>query len=290
MGQLILRKADFFTSVGQAVAVADRYPQNVFAEHTHEFCELVLVWRGNGLHVLNDRPYRITRGDLFYIRAEDKHSYASVNDLVLQNIIYCPDRLKLNVDWGAHIPDFSGPERRAHWRLSSSGMTQARQVIAQLEHESIHHDAQANDMAELLFAQLVVLLKRHRYTTDNLSATSREPLLDKLITALAGSLDTPFVLDTFCEQEQCSERPLRQQFRSQTGMTISQYLRQLRICHAQYLLQHTEILIGDIAMQCGFEDSNYFSVVFNREIGMTPGQWRHRSRDGTAVNINMMND
>jgi AraC family L-rhamnose operon transcriptional activator RhaR len=82
----------------------------VFAEHTHEFCELVLVWRGNGLHVLNDRPYRITRGDLFYIRAEDRHSYASVNDLVLQNIIYCPDRLSLNFDWQAHIPGWNGAD------------------------------------------------------------------------------------------------------------------------------------------------------------------------------------
>ncbi len=99
MAGLILRKEEFFPSATQAVAVADRYPQNVFAEHTHEFCELVLVWRGNGLHVLNDRPWRITRGDLFYIRAEDKHSYASVNDLVLQNIIYCPERLQLNFDW-----------------------------------------------------------------------------------------------------------------------------------------------------------------------------------------------
>ena len=46
---------------------------------------------------------RITRGDLFYIRAEDKHSYASVNDLVLQNIIYCPERLQLNFDWAGAI-------------------------------------------------------------------------------------------------------------------------------------------------------------------------------------------
>lgn len=60
MAGLILRKEEFFPSATQAVAVADRYPQNVFAEHTHEFCELVLVWRGNGLHVLNDRPRRIT--------------------------------------------------------------------------------------------------------------------------------------------------------------------------------------------------------------------------------------
>lgn len=276
--QLILRKDDFFASASQAVAVADRYPQNVFAEHTHEFCELVLVWRGNGLHILNDRPYRITRGDLFYIRAEDKHAYASVNDLVLQNVIYCPDRLKLNVDWPAHIPGFLNARGEPHWRLSSNGMAQVRQTIAQLEQESQKHDPVANPMAELLFAQLVMTLKRHRYATDNPSATVQEALLDKLIARLAGSLNKSFVLETFCEQEQCSERALRQQFRTQTGMTVNHYLRQLRICHAQYLLQHTELMVSEVAMRSGFEDSNYFSVVFNREVGMTPVQWRHRSR------------
>ncbi len=277
-GQLILRKADFFPRAGQAVAVADRYPQNVFAEHTHEFYELVMVWRGNGLHVLNDRPYRITRGDLFYIRAEDCHSYASVNDLVLQNIIYCPDRLTLNLDWAAHIPGLHGSAWTPHWRIGSSGMALARQVITQLEHESAKPDPLTNIMVETLFAQLVMTLKRHRYATDNLAATHSETLLDKLITALSGSLNRSFVLEQFCEQEQCSERALRQQFRTQTGMTINHYLRQLRICHAQYLLQHSEQMISEIAMQCGFEDSNYFSVVFSREVGMTPGQWRHRSR------------
>lgn len=275
--QLVLHKADFFASDAQAVAVADRYPQNVFAEHTHEFCELVLVWRGNGLHVLNERPYRITRGDLFYIRAEDKHSYTSVNDLVLQNIIYCPERLKLNLRWEEAIPGFNGTQWQPHWRLTSAGMTQARQVISQLEHESKLSCPLANGMAELLFGQLVMILKRHRYATDNLPVTSSETLLDKLITALAGSLERPFSLDEFCVREVCSERVLRQQFRSQTGMTINQYLRQVRVCHAQYLLQHSRLMIGEISMQCGFEDSNYFSVVFTRETGMTPSQWRHLS-------------
>ncbi len=44
---------------------------------------------------------------IFYIHADDKHSYASVNDLVLQNIIYCPERLKLNLDWRGAIPDLA---------------------------------------------------------------------------------------------------------------------------------------------------------------------------------------
>jgi AraC family L-rhamnose operon transcriptional activator RhaR len=248
--QLILRKADFFAGADRAVAVADRYPQNVFAEHTHEFYELVLVWRGNGLHVLNDRPYRITRGDLFYIRAEDKHSYASVNDLVLQNVIYCPERLKLNVDWAAAIPRFNETRSEPHWRLSSNGMAQVRQTIAQLEQESQKDDPLANPMAELLFAQLVMTLQRYRYATDSPSANEQEALLDKLITALAGSLNRSFVLEKFCEQAQCSERALRQQFRTQTGMTVNHYLRQLRICHAQYLLQHTELMVSEVAMRC----------------------------------------
>lgn len=269
-----LRISDFFASPRQAVAVADRYPQDAFAEHTHEFYELVLVWRGNGLHILNDRPYRITRGDLFYIRAEDKHSYASVNNLVLQNIIFCPQRLTLNVDWPQFIPGLGNRPGAAHWRIGSSGMAPVRQVITQLEQEA----AASPEMAELLFAQLVLLLHRHRYATDNQAATEREALLDKLLTALADSVGRPFELDIFCAGQGCSERALRQQFRDQTGMSIHHYLRQLRICRAQHLLRHTELLIGEVAMRCGFEDSNYFSVVFNREVGMTPGQWRHRHR------------
>ncbi|MDI5349629.1 AraC family transcriptional regulator, partial [Salmonella enterica subsp. enterica serovar Kentucky] len=54
-----------------------------------------------------------------------------------------------------------------------------------------------------------------------------------------------------------------------------------RICHAQYLLQHSPLMISEISMQCGFEDSNYFSVVFTRETGMTEvsngkPSWRFR--------------
>ena len=143
-------------------------------------------------------------------------------------------------------------------------MAQARQVIGQLEHESSQHVPFANEMAELLFGQLVMLLNRHRYTSDSLPPTSSETLLDKLITRLAASLKSPFALDEFCDEASCSERVLRQQFRQQTGMTIN-----------QYLLQHSRLLISDISTECGFEDSNYFSVVFTRETGMTPSQWRH---------------
>ncbi len=67
-----------------------------------------------------------------FIHADDKHSYASVNDLVLQNIIYCPERLKLNLDWQGAIPGFSASAGQPHWRLGSVGMAQARQLSVSL--------------------------------------------------------------------------------------------------------------------------------------------------------------
>ncbi|EPB6469239.1 HTH-type transcriptional activator RhaR [Cronobacter dublinensis] len=271
--QLVLRKADFFATSAQPVVVADRYPQNVFAEHTHEFCELVLVWRGNGLHVLNDRPYRITCGDLFYIRAEDRHRYEAVNDLVLHNIIYCPERLQLNVNWRELLESPRGDPR---WRLSSQGMVQARQIIDQLEHESPKHDALSHCLAESLFLQLAITLRRHRYQAANGAGPGEGEKLDLLMAALGNSLEAPFDLQDFCSRNQIAERPLRQLFRQQTGMTISQYLRQLRLCQAQYLLRHSDLLISEIAARCGFEDSNYFSVVFTRETGVTPRVWRQQ--------------
>jgi len=273
---LVLKKADFFASTSQPVAVADRYPQNVFAEHSHDFCELVLVWRGNGLHVLNGRSWRITCGDLFYIRAEDRHSYESVNDLVLHNIIYCPERLKLNVDWDdlLHRQTIAGNDPR--WRLSSYGMAQARQIIGQLEHESPKQDALSLCLTESLFLQLCILLRRHRYQPRDAAGPDSGETLDLLMAALGSSLETPFELQQFCQQHQVADRHLRQLFRQQTGMTISQYLRQLRICQAQDLLRHSEMLISEIATRCGFEDSNYFSVVFTKEMGLTPRMWRQR--------------
>lgn len=274
MAELILRKADVFVDAEQSVGVADRYPQNAFAEHTHDFCELVLVWRGNGLHVLNGRPYCITRGDLFYICAEDRHSYASVNDLVLQNIIWCPERLRLGMDWQSTLP-LPSVEPPA-WRLGSTGMTQARHIISQLEQESLRNDALSCHLSETLFLQLLLTLQRYRYRPE-LAQAQEESVLDQLIATLAGSLDKPFCLESFCAQHDCSERALRQQFRQQTGMTINHYLRQMRICHAQYLLRCTALRVSEVAMLCGFEDSNYFSVVFTRETGVTPRQWRQHT-------------
>lgn len=273
---LVLETRDYLPSAQMPVAVAERYPQEAFGEHSHQFCEIVIVWRGNGLHILNDRPYRITCGDVFYIQASDRHGYESVNDLVLDNIIYCPERLRLDAGWDRLLPPFDTQAAQHGWRLTTQGMAQARPVVAQLAQESRKSDALSRQFTEALLLQLAIVLRRHRYHAESDSLLPDGEQLDLLMAALQGGMEKHFDLAEFCLQHQLNERTLKQLFRQQTGMTVAHYLRQIRLCQAKRLLRRNDFLIGEIAARCGFEDSNYFSVVFAREAGMTPSDYRQR--------------
>ncbi|MBR1696100.1 MAG: helix-turn-helix transcriptional regulator, partial [Selenomonas sp.] len=64
-------------------------------------------------------------------------------------------------------------------------------------------------------------------------------------------------------------------FKECTGGSPMQYITQLRITEAQNLLLSTKQSITDIAMQCGYNNSNYFQSVFSRLVGMPPGKYRN---------------
>ncbi|MFZ8765368.1 helix-turn-helix transcriptional regulator [Enterococcus diestrammenae] len=53
-----------------------------------------------------------------------------------------------------------------------------------------------------------------------------------------------------------------------------QYLNQYRINRACLLLGSTNLSVIDIALEVGFDSSNYFSIAFKKAIGMTPSQFR----------------
>ena len=50
----------------------------------------------------------------------------------------------------------------------------------------------------------------------------------------------------------------------------------VRMEKAKRMLSSNDLPIGDIAMQCGFEDAGYFGRVFKQTFGMTPSQYRKK--------------
>jgi AraC-like DNA-binding protein len=65
-------------------------------------------------------------------------------------------------------------------------------------------------------------------------------------------------------------------FRAEVGVRPIAYLTRRRLDHAQLLLLSTNRSMKEVAVACGFPDANYFSRVFQRQVGMTPSAYRQR--------------
>jgi AraC family transcriptional regulator len=62
-------------------------------------------------------------------------------------------------------------------------------------------------------------------------------------------------------------------FKQSMGLTPHQYILQLRIEKAKFLLQHSELAIAEIAVGVGFCDQSHLTQYFKRIVGMTPKQF-----------------
>lgn len=71
---------------------------------------------------------------------------------------------------------------------------------------------------------------------------------------------------------------LQHLFRQHRDCTINQFLVRQRIASAQELLRATTDTVTAIAFSVGFNDSNYFSTVFRKQVGMSPSAWRKQER------------
>ncbi len=63
-------------------------------------------------------------------------------------------------------------------------------------------------------------------------------------------------------------------FKKIIGYSPIQYMIHRRIGEAQNLLINSDYSITEIALRCGYNNSNYFQVVFNSIVGMPPGKYR----------------
>lgn len=67
-------------------------------------------------------------------------------------------------------------------------------------------------------------------------------------------------------------------FKAENGVTPYQYLLKRKMQIAERLLRDTVIPISEVAEQLGYEDAHYFSGLFKKEKGITPGQFRRNFR------------
>jgi transcriptional regulator GlxA family with amidase domain len=71
-----------------------------------------------------------------------------------------------------------------------------------------------------------------------------------------------------------AERTLKRRFKAATGVTLIDYVQNLRIEAAQRLLEKEQTAVDEISVQVGYEDPSFFRRLFKRRTGLSPAQYR----------------
>lgn len=95
--------------------------------------------------------------------------------------------------------------------------------------------------------------------------------LDKVTSVIYSDItNTENLIDILSSELCLSASQLNRKIKLMSGMTTSRFILKTRLNRARKLLSTTQRQIGDVAMDCGFNDFAYFSRSFKKEFDMTP--------------------
>lgn len=95
--------------------------------------------------------------------------------------------------------------------------------------------------------------------------------VEQVMALLKQNLAEPPPLEELGKKIGCSHFYLSRIFSSQTGQTITQYLRQLRMEKAAELLKSREYNVTEVATEVGYNSLSHFSAAFQEAFGCCPG-------------------
>ncbi len=95
--------------------------------------------------------------------------------------------------------------------------------------------------------------------------------VERVVALLRQHLVEPLSLEEIGREAGCSPFHLSRTFSAETGTTIPQYLRRLRMERAAELLQSGKCNVTEAALEVGYSSLSHFSQSFCQEMGCCPG-------------------
>ncbi|MBE6680596.1 MAG: helix-turn-helix domain-containing protein [Ruminococcaceae bacterium] len=140
-------------------------------------------------------------------------------------------------------------------------------VNTRLNYESKQQLLLAIQFSEIMFHISQAFCEKFR-SDDNL------PLqVNKILTYIKENYTSPITLEDICRQMNLSKQYCMRIFKKHMNTTINDYILDLRMRHAAYLLSSTYMNVNQAADYLGFSGTSYFSRVFKKYYGVAPSDY-----------------
>ena len=257
--------------------------------HTHAFIEVNVVTAGSGWHHLEDHVFPVGPGDAFIIPEGARHGYEQRRRLDVEHLLLHPRFILQHLPRLQAVPGFlplftiepffrAEEGVRHRLRLGKTAMATVVTLLAGIPVGSEHTPASILSGEGLALATIAHLCRA--WSGDQRGPGLASPrmgavlaMIDTIELRYAGSL----CLGDLAAAASMSPSACCRLFRTVTGASPMEHLRQVRIRHAGVLLR-SGLPLADVAARTGFCDAAHLARVFRRISGDTPGAWRSGRR------------
>ncbi|WP_345240317.1 AraC family transcriptional regulator [Nibrella saemangeumensis] len=254
--------------------------------HYHPEYELTYIIRSTGKRFVGDHIGSFDVGDLILIGPNLPHSYrnddgitvpaeavvvqfpATFGETLLSNlpeaerIRQMMNRSQYGVQFSPSLSQTIG--RRLERLVNRTGMDRVLDMLG------ILNDLSADSEVVLLasdgyeFSASEADTERMKRVLDYTLSHFREEVRVDDVASVAGMATA-----AFCRY-----------FRRRTGKSFIEYLTELRISHARKLLTQADLSVGQVGLECGFNNISHFHRQFRLQTGTTPLKYQAAYRAG----------
>ncbi|MCM3439471.1 AraC family transcriptional regulator [Metabacillus halosaccharovorans] len=269
---------------------------NIPPAHSHEFIELVFVVKGNARHIFEEQSYMIKTNDVFIINPGEVHTFnidkgeslEIINCLFLPNLIQDSWLKELGVSQSMdyfYIHPFLDNKERFHHLLNLDVNTSSRflHLLEGMMFEYNKENSCYSTLIRLQLVELLIILSRQYNERKSrcMQPLSKQDDINILIQRICGYLtrnfDQKISIQTLCHLFNISPRHLNRLFKQETGQTIIEMVHNIRIEKAKQYLIETDEKVINVAIRVGYEDPAFFSRLFRRIVGSSPGKFKASS-------------
>ena len=127
-----------------------------------------------------------------------------------------------------------------------------------------HQNTSYNEL-QYLFLKLLLSLRKK---------SEKNPMAEQLSKYVEENIKKIVSLEDICEAFHYSKNYIIRIFNKEFGVSPIQYVNEVKLRRAMYLLETTSKPIGEIAIECGYADYAYFYKRFIQKVGISPQKWR----------------
>ena len=231
-------------------SVSENLSCNAYSMHTHNSYELIYFLEGDATHVIEDRKYKLKKGDLIIIRPFQYHfiQIDSPEKYERYNILFKPD---------LHQIESVNLLRDDLEVINLSGNTVADDIFRKCD---LYFENSSGETFEKILPHLLCELF-YSITlfpcSKPLQATTLSPIISKALKYTNENLCTLSGIEEIAEHLFVSESYIFRLFQKELHQTPKKYILEKRLLLAQKMIRDGE-KPTDVFLKCGFCDYTTF--------------------------------